>query len=61
VLRAVVVQFAPSDPRTLWSPSEGATHIALTGYEYVDAAKRLPGNDLQLLDQYGEARRWFDE
>lgn len=42
-VRAVVAQFAPSDLRTLWSTSGRAAHIALMGFEYVDAAKRVPG------------------
>ena len=43
-VRAVVVLFAPSDLRTLWSPAERAAHIALMGFEYLDPAKRLPGS-----------------
>jgi len=41
---AVVVLYAPSDLRTLWSPAGRAAHIALMGFEYVDPTKRLPGS-----------------
>jgi acetyl esterase/lipase len=43
-VRAVVALFAPSDLRTLWSPSGRAAHIALMGFEYASPSKRMPGS-----------------
>jgi acetyl esterase/lipase len=43
-VRAVVALFAPSDLRTLKSPSGRSAHVALMGAEYAPPSARMPGS-----------------
>jgi acetyl esterase/lipase len=56
-VRAVVALFAPSDLRTLRSPSGRMAQVVLMGFEYADPAKRAPGSAREDEFENGEYRK----